>query len=500
MLLRPSKRDYAAIFYYTGQIIGGFALTMLVPIITAACFREWNVLFSFLIGISLCGLFWLATDRFFYTEKELSWFTGMLVVALSWTLAVTFGAVPMRLSGFYSSFVDATFDMMSGFTTTGLTLIQDLDHAPYSIHMWRQGLQYLGGQGIIVLALTFMIRNLRGALKIYVGEGKDEKLVPSVHRTARAIWVISLVYLALGTAALAGLNLASGMAPARAFLHGLWISMAAWSTGGYAPSTLNTAYYHSFLVELVVVWIMVLGSFNFIIHQAVWHGQRRELLKNIEVRTSTIVTTIMFALAFFGLTELGTYSSFFGRFRMALFHVISAETTTGAMSVPPAALQYYWGDLGTMALILAMAIGGYACSTAGGIKAMRVGLAVKGIVLEVRKLLSPEKSVVVEKYHHIRDLVLEDNQLKMVGLITLAYVSTYVFGALVGLGYGYPLLSSLFESVSAAANAGLSMGITSPSMPVVMKLLYILEMWVGRLEFTAVFVLAGFLVTLVRGK
>lgn len=500
MLLRPTKRDYAAILYYSGKIVGGFGLTMALPLATAFAFREWDMASSFVFAMSLCGLFWLATDYLFFTEKELTWFTGMLVVTLSWALAVTFGAVPFRLSGFYETFVDATFDVMSGFTTTGLTLIQDLDHAPYSLHMWRQFLQFLGGAGIIVLALTFLVRSLRGAVKVYVGEAREEKLVPSVRNTAIAIWIVSLVYLGIGTLALTVSNLLAGLSPARAFLHALWISMTAWGTGGYAPSSLSMAYYHSAAAEFVIVCLMILGAINFVIHQAVWFGQRRELLRNFELRTFSVVVLVTFTLTVLGLNQSRAFASTFSQFRMALFHLVSAQTDTGFMSVPAFAFKHYWGDFANMALIIAMALGGLACSTAGGIKAMRVGLAIKGIVLEVRKIMNPERSVILEHYHHVRKHVLKDNQVKMVGLIALAYVSTYLAGALVGLVYGYPLVDSLFESVSATANVGLTIGITSPSMPLFMKMFYILQMWVGRLEFTAVFVLGGFLVALARGK
>jgi len=500
VLLRPSKKDYAAILHYSGQIVAGFGITMLLPLATAFAYREWNMASAFALAMSTCFLFWLVTDRFFYTKRELTWFTGMLVVTLSWALAVTFGAIPFRLSGFYASFVDATFDVMSGFTTTGLTLIQDLDHAPYSLHMWRQGLQFLGGQGIIVLALTFLVRSLRGAVKVYVGEAREEKLVPSVRSTAVAIWVVSLTYLALGTIVLMIINLWSRMALDRAFLHALWISMTAWGTGGYAPSSLSTAYYHNVAAEFVIVCLMILGAINFVIHQAVWYGQRRELIQNFELRTFSAVVLFTFTLTYLGLGRSDAFGSLASRFRMALFHLISAQTDTGFMSIPSFALKHYWGDFATMALIIAMSIGGLACSTAGGIKAMRVGLAIKGIVLEVRKIMSPERGVVYEYYHHVRQHILKDNQVKMVGLIALAYVSTYLSGALVGLVYGFPLVDSLFESVSATANVGLTIGITSPALPVFMKMFYILQMWVGRLEFTAVFVLAGFLVALARGR
>ena len=126
----------------------------------------------------------------------------MTLTAISWLAGMVFCAVPYYLSGQYLSFLDACFDVMSGFTTTGLTLIQDMDHTANGINMWRHLLTFVGGQGMIVLAITFLVKGTNGAYKMYVGEGKDERLMPNVVSTARYIWGISLVYLLLGTAVL----------------------------------------------------------------------------------------------------------------------------------------------------------------------------------------------------------------------------------------------------------------------------------------------------------
>ena len=118
-----------------------------------------------------------------------------------------------------------------------------------------------------------------------------------------------------------------------------------------------------------------------------------------------------------------------------------------------------------------------------------MGIFLKGIKKEIKKFAFPESAVVVEKFHHIREILLEDTQLKMASLLIISYISLYLFGALVGCFYNYPFLLSLFESVSAAANVGLSVGITSPLMPTGLKLTYIFEMWIGRLEFFSILVL-----------
>lgn len=140
------------------------------------------------------------------------------------------------------------------------------------------------------------------------------------------------------------------------------------------------------------------------------------------------------------------------------------------------------------------------CSTTGGIKALRVGLVFKAFIQDVKQLMQPETAVLVEKFHHIKDLILEDRQLRSAALIFLAYLGLFLLGSIAGMACGYPFLDSLFESASAGANVGLSCGITSASMPTALKLTYIFQMWLGRLEFVAVFTLIGFIMAMAKGK
>lgn len=500
MLIRPTLRDFKIIAFYTGKIISGLGLTLLIPAITAAAFSEWNMFFAFLLAFSISEFFWLATDRYFYTDRDLKWMQGMMVVSVSWLLATIIGAIPMYLSGYFSSFLDACFDVMSGFTTTGLTLIQDLDHAPYSLNMWRHLLQFIGAQGIIVLALTFFIRATRGALKIYIGEAREESLLPNVINTAKAIWTITIAYFVVGSTVLSVVNLLSGMEPVRAVLHGMWIYMTAWGTGGFAPQSLSVLYYHSPIFEFFTAIFMILGGMNFALHWSLWRGEKLEIFKNIEIRSFTITVALTFLAGALALVRAGVFDTFIGGFRIIYFQIISAHSGTGFMTVTAPQFPAQWGEAGMMAVVVAMALGASAGSTAGGIKAMRIGLVIKGIAAEVKRIISPEKSVVITYYHHIRKQILSDNQVKMAALIMLAYISMYLFGGILGQFYGIPFVQSLFDSVSAGANVGLTCGVTSPTMPALLKIYYILAMWMGRLEFTSIFALSGFIVALVKGR
>jgi trk system potassium uptake protein TrkH len=401
-------------------------------------------------------------------------------------------AIPYSLSGHTESFLDACFDVMSGFTTTGLALTKDLDHLSISLNMWRHVLTFIGGQGMVVLTLTFLAKEMGGAFKMYVGEGKDIELVPNVKGTARQIWKISMVYFIIGTAALWLVGMIIGLRPVSALLHAIYIFESSWSTGGFAPNTQNIMYYHSFIYEMVAVVIFILGSFNFGIHYAVWQGKRKEIIKNIELQSFLITSFVACVLAIIGLEKFHIYPNAIAGFRRVIFNILSAHTTTGFGSIYARQFALEWGDFGILIMVIVMLIGGSACSTAGGFKGLRVGIVFKGLIMEVKKLLLPERSMKVFKYHHMKDRVLDDAVIKSSSIIISCYIVTFSLCTIIGTYYGYPVSESAFEAASVTGNVGLSIGVTSTTMPTVMKIVYIIAMYLGRLEFLSVFALIGY--------
>jgi trk system potassium uptake protein TrkH len=500
MLLRPRAADLKVIGLYTGRIILGVGLLMAIPLATAVMAAEWSAAVDFVIGMCACLALGLIAELFCRNSREPTWTHGMVVAGFSWLAATAIGAIPHWLSGNFGSYLDAMFDMMSGYTTTGLILIQDLDHVSISLNMWRFVLTYAGGQGIIVIALTFLVGSAKGSYPMYVGEGKDERLLPNVIHTARAIWLVSLVYLAVSTPVLWIIASANGQSAVRGFLHALWISMSGWSTGGFAPQSYNTYYYHSLAFETATAIVFVAGSMNFALHWAVWSGQRREILRNIETVSFAITITVAMLVVTAGLMKLGVYPGILAALRKIFYQVASGHTTTGFATIYSRTFVRQWGPVAMLGITMAMAVGASACSTAGGFKGIRVGIAFKGFLLSIRRALAPERARVVVKWHHLRTRVLDDGAVSSAMLIILCYIALYAAGTLAGVLYGYPLAEALFDAVSAGSNSGLSCGLTSPGMPAPMKVLYILEMWAGRLEFMSVFALAGYCVAMVRGR
>jgi trk system potassium uptake protein TrkH len=500
MVLRPRAADLKVIGLYTGRIVIGVGLLMVVPLVTALAAAEWAAVIDFVIGMCACLALGLAAEIACRTAREPTWTHGLVVAGFSWLVATAIGAIPHWLSGHFGSYLDAMFDLMSGYTTTGLILIQDLDHVSNALNMWRHLLTYAGGQGIVVIALTFLVGGTQGAYPLYVGEGKDERLLPNVIHTARAIWLVSLVYLAVGTPVLWAILVANGQMVVRGFLHALWMFMSAWSTGGFAPQSYNAYYYHSLAFETVSVVIFVSGSLNFALHWAVWTGRRSEIRRNIEVISFTITMTIAMLITTAGLMKLGVYPGFLASLRKMFYQVISGHTTTGLATIYSRAFVRQWGPLAMLGITLAMAVGGSACSTAGGFKGIRVGLVFKGLLLNVRRVLAPERAHIVVKWHHLRTRVLDEAAVSSAMLIVICYVALYSLGTLAGVLCGYPPMEALFDAVSAGSNSGLSCGVTAPGMPAFLKVVYFFEMWAGRLEFMSLFALGGYVISMVRGR
>ncbi len=500
MILRPHLDDYKIIGYYLGKITISIGIAMVIPLIIAVGYSEWQCAVNFLLSIAFTLLAGALLSIICHTRKDLATMHAMAVAALSWIVAMLVSAVPLYLSGHYGSYLDASFEALSGYATTGLSLVVNLDHMANSYNFWRHFIMFMGGQGIVVIALTFLVRGTAGAFRMYVGEAREEKIMPNVVETARFIWLVSIVYLLLGSGALSLAAIWGGLPPLKAVFDSVCIFMAAWDTGGFTPHSQNILFYHNFPFEIITISLMLLGAMNFALHYAVWTGNRRELYRNIEIVTLFISIVITLSITAWGVFGKNIYSQPMPFSSKTFYHLISAHTGTGYSTIYPRQFVNEWGALAMFGVTIAMAIGGSVCSTTGAIKVFRVGVMYKAIRQDIKKLLIPETAVFVQKIHHIKDMILEDKYVRISALILIAYIILYTFGTVAGLLCGYSLSEASFESVSAAGNVGLSCGITSPSMPTALKIVYMFQMWAGRLEFIAVMVLFGMVIATLRGK
>jgi trk system potassium uptake protein len=500
VLIRPGRDDLRLIGLYLGRISTGLALVMAAPAVVALLLGEWNAATSLLAGAGIAVALGQLAEWRLATRTDLSWAHGTVIVALAWLLGSVLAGIPIYLSGHVSSFLDAWFEAMSGLTTSGLSVVQDLDHLAYSMNLYRHLTHFAGGQGIVIVMLAVFVSG-GGARTLYVAEGREEHLVPNVVRTARFIFTIALVYLVLGTLALTVAVHVGGIGGWRGVWHALNLFFAAFDTGGFAPSSQSIAYYHSLAVEGVIAVLMVAGTMSFALHYQLWLGRTRQLTRDLEVRTLVLTMSVFSAVALVGLAASGAHTGTAGLLRKGFFTVLSAHSGTGFGVNAGTLYLSDWGTMAPAAIVTVMALGGMAGSTAGGIKALRLGLTAKTIQHDLRKVLAPTSALVVTTYHSGRRRILRDPTARAATTILLLYVITYLGGAAIALLYGHwEFKEALFESVSAAGNVGLSVGLVSPDMPTGLQVTYILQMWMGRLEFVAAFALLGYLVTLVRGR
>jgi trk system potassium uptake protein TrkH len=500
VLIRPHRRDLTIIALYVGKVIFGVGLLQLLPLVYALVMRSWNDVTALAIGASLAIILGRVTEIRFHTTDVLDWSHGMVTVALAWLLGPLMVAIPLYLTDHYAGYTDAYFDAMSGLTTSGLALIQDLDHLTDPMQFLRHLMHFAGGQGIIIVVLTVFASSAAQVGTLYVGEGREDRIVPNVVRTARFIYLVAFAYLIVGTTVLFGAGIHAGLSPGRSLFHAINVFMAAFDTGGFAPYSNSIAYYHSALYEGAIIVLMVAGGLSFAMHFHLWRGRRSEGFRDFELRTLTTTFVGITALVLLGLGRSGAYTDQWSLYRKGVFTTISAHTGTGFAVTPATAFSNDWGLVAPAMIVVAMAFGAMAGSTAGGMKAIRIGIAAKSVFRDMRRVIAPDSAVVVASYHQKFRRIVTDAEVRAAITILVLYLLLYLGGAVIAVYYGFSFDQAMFESTSAAANVGLSIGVLSPDNPLPLKWMFIIQMYLGRLEFMAVFALVGYGVAMVRGK
>ncbi len=394
-----------------------------------------------------------------------------LIVTFIWIAAVILGAIPFVLAQVLSP-LNAIFESMSGWTTTGLTMVNP-DKVPSIFLFWRSLMQFVGGAGLVVIMLSAIVGSLGPG--VYEAEARSDHLVPHVMHTARMIIKIYLGYYVIGVILyrLAGMDLFDSLSQA----------MSALATGGFSTHSANIAYWHSLPVEVVTIVLMLLGTTNFATHHVLLSSRGRKGFRDTELKLMSwliIVITPLIALSLFrtGLGNLGD------SFRKGLFQVVSALTGTGYSTTS----LNSWSDFPIFLLIILMIVEGGTGSTAGGIKLYRAAIIIKSIWWWIKKQFYPSSAVIQRAiWRRGERLEVQDKHIQAVAGFIGLYLLTYLVGVLIFLGSGFSLRQSMFEFASAMGTVGLSLGITAPNMPLGTKVAEIFGMWLGRLEFIAIF-------------
>jgi trk system potassium uptake protein TrkH len=373
-----------------GLLLMMFSLTMLPPIIISLIFKEASWLpFVEGFGLTLAAgvLFWLPVHR---SRKDLRLRDGFLVVAAFWTVLGTFGAAPLYFADALSlSLTDAVFESVSGLTTTGATVLTGLDELPRAILYYRQQLQWLGGMGIIVLAVAVLPMLGVGGMQLYRAEApgpvKDTKLTPRITETAKALWYVYLAF----TSACALSYMAAGMNWFDALCH----AFSTVAIGGFSTHDLSMGYFNSTLIDLVAIVFMFAAGINFSLHFYAWrYVSVRHYSQDPEFRGYTMILIGVAALVIIGLFRHATFATPGETIVTGLFQAVSIATTTGFTTANYAA----WPTAVPVLLLFASFIGGCAGSTAGGIKVVRWMLIYKQGMREIVRLVHPSAEIPVK--------------------------------------------------------------------------------------------------------
>ncbi len=372
-----------------GILLMGFSLTMLPPTFFAILYEDGQgpaFLNSFLIYLALGSAIWYPLR---HTKSDLRLRDGFLVVAGFWVVIGLAGALPFLLSDLEMTVTDAAFEAVSGLTTTGATVIVGLDHLPKSILFYRQQLQWLGGMGIIVLALAVLPMLGVGGMQLYKAETpgpvKDSKLTPRITETAKALW-----YIYLGLTVLCAL--AYGLA-GMSWFDALCHSFSTVAIGGFSTHDASIGYFDSAMIDTVCVAFMLIAGVNFSLHFLayrriqLWHYWR-----DAEFRTYLGIIAVGVIVVTLGLEATDYIDVTSEAFRASVFQVVSIATTTGFSTENYAA----WPGSIPLLLILLSFIGGCAGSTAGGMKVIRWLLIFKQGAREIKRLIHPNAEIPVK--------------------------------------------------------------------------------------------------------
>ncbi len=487
---RFSFNDFRTIAHYLGVLIVCFAVAPGVPFVTALLLQEWEPASRYLLTVGICLTIGTAMRLLMPTPSRLNRQQAMAVTGLAWIVLALIAAIPLAMSNHYNTYTDALFDCVSGLTTTGATCVTNIDHMSAADNMFRFVMHFVGGMGLVVVALSLGLFGRRSSdASLYASEGRSEHVVPNVVQTTRFIARMAVTVILCALVPIFLVLLVTGMEPLRAFLHGLWLSISAFMTGGFSPMSTSVMYYHSAVVETLLMVVMLLGSINFALYPEIRRGRTDHFFHDLEIRTGAMWLLLMTAVLVATLASAPLFNDLPEMLRNCAFMIVSAASTTGFQTVSANQLTTTFSSGAFLVLAIVMAVGGGAGATSGGIKFHRVGIIWKSFVSTVKSALFPASARVVVDYHHIGRRQLRPEVSREALTVFTLYVITYVIGTLAGLAYGYDAMTALFESVAMASNGGISAGISGAGMPLGLEIIYILQMWAGRLEFVTLMAL-----------
>jgi len=454
-------------------------LSMLFPLLYAIYYKE-TAINAFILSMAITSLSGLLLWKSFPSKEPIGHKEGFAIAALGWILAAGFGALPFLFAGTFPSFIDAYFESMSGFTTTGATVLVPIEGNPYAILFWRDFIQWLGGMGIIVLVVAILPALGAGGMQLFKSEvpgPEPDRLKPRIKETAKLLWGVYILFSVLQVACL----YFTGMSLFDALTH----MFGTMPTGGFTPRNLSVGAYDNPVFENIMILFMFIAGANFTLHYKALHGNLKSLFKDREfLFYSGVILFSILAIA----TELRfyIYNSIFTALRYASFQVVSIATTTGFVTAD----YDVWPAFSKSVLLILMFIGGCAGSTGGAIKNIRVLLLMKQAYREFRKLIHPQAIFPIR----LGDKVVSEGVMRNITGFFFLYIFIFVISSFIMTILGLDIVSAMGSVAATLGNVGPGLGLVGPVqtyafIPPLGKIVLTICMLLGRLEIYTVLIL-----------
>jgi len=477
MNIKLSLKILSALIVFVG-------VCLIIPLIISLIHHHDGEGLRLFIISSLSIIIGSALFKFFKPQsKELTHKDGFFIVACGWTIFSFIGALPFYFSKYFNTFIDAFFESTSGFTTTGSTILTNIESVAPSLLFWRSLIQWLGGMGIIVLSIAILPFLEIGGMQLYQAEvpgPTKDKLTPRIEDTAKLLWLVYFIF----TVAEIILLMLGGMSLYDATCH----AFTTMATGGFSTKNASIAAYHSAYIDYVITFFMFLAGINFSLHyQMVFKQNLKCFLKNTEVKFYFFINLIATLILTISLIINKHYHTISDAFRYAVFQVVSIVTTTGYGTAD----YEKWSYLCQFLLILLMLIGGCAGSTGGGIKHIRIYVYLKYTWNQIYKIIHPN----AVKNLKIEGKIIEENIVSSILSFIALYFLVFTISSILLLAFGgQDIVTSLSAVIATLSNIGPGLGNVGPvdnfaGFTGFGKLILSFCMIIGRLEFYTILVI-----------
>ena len=436
------------IFHILGIFVFLIGAAMLPAFVISATLHEaaWTaigmaILVTMGTGILMYVFIPRTGERITLTHRE-----GFVIVTLAWVLASAFGALPFLFSGVVPTYCDAFFETISGFTTTGASVMSNLDRTSRGIHFWRALTQWLGGMGIIILSIAILPLLGVGGMQLFKAEIPSpvkDRLTPRIAETAKNLW---LVYIAISIVEVILLYL-GGMSAFDAVCH----TFATMATGGFGTHDASITHFNSLYIEIVIIVFMFIAGTNFALHYRLFKGEARPFFRDPEFRF--YVSLVLIATALITLDLRSHFSSLGDALRHASFQVVSILTTTGFITVN----FDLWPIPSKVILLFLMFVGGCAGSTGGAIKCLRFLLVTKQTFIELYRLIHPHAVVSVK----IAKVAVPPEIMSSIRSFFFLYIALAMAATLMLTFLGVDMLTSISGVAATIGNVGPGMGVVN---------------------------------------